>query len=104
MAMDRGISMVTINGGLLVSDLSIRHPYLKGAAEMYQDGVLVTVDLNFLVDAHICVFEDISTYGRYLCFNHVVNRPESAIKLAKILLPSAPVQAQRYMTYKPEIN
>ena len=54
--MDRGISMVTGNAGLLVGpDLSIRHPYLKGAAEMYQDGVLVTVDLNFLVDAHIYV-------------------------------------------------
>lgn len=97
LAMDRGISMVTVNAGLLVGpDLSIRHPYLKGAAEMYQDGVLVTVDLNFLVDAHIHVFEDISTYGRYLCFNNVINRPENAIKLAKILQPSASVQAQSF--------
>ncbi|XP_010695556.2 cinnamoyl-CoA reductase-like SNL6 [Beta vulgaris subsp. vulgaris] len=97
LAMDREISMVTINAGLLVgSDLSIRHPYLKGAAEMYQDGVLVTVDLNFLLDAHIHVFEDISTYGRYLCFNNVINRPENAIKLAKILMPSASVQAQSF--------
>ncbi|XP_021768206.1 cinnamoyl-CoA reductase-like SNL6 isoform X2 [Chenopodium quinoa] len=97
LAMDRGISMITINAGLLVGpDLTIRHPYLKGAAEMYQDGVLVTVDLSFLVDAHIHVFEDISTYGRYLCFNHVINRPENAIQLAKILLPSTPVHAQSF--------
>ncbi|XP_057521268.1 cinnamoyl-CoA reductase-like SNL6 [Amaranthus tricolor] len=89
LAMDRGINMVTVNSGLLIGpDLTIRHPYLKGAAEMYEDGVLVTVDLNFLVDAHVCVFEDISTYGRYLCFNHVINRPDNALKLAKILMPT----------------
>ncbi|KAL2901368.1 Cinnamoyl-CoA reductase-like SNL6 [Bienertia sinuspersici] len=97
LAMDREISMVTINAGLLVApDLSIRHPYLKGAAEMYQDGVLVTVDLNFLVDAHVYIFEDISTYGRYLCFNHVINHPENAIKLAEALLPSTKVHAQSF--------
>ncbi|GMH09209.1 hypothetical protein Nepgr_011049 [Nepenthes gracilis] len=97
LAMDRGISMVTVNAGLLVGpDLSIHNPYLKGAAEMYEDGVLVTVDLNFLVDAHICVFEDISTYGRYLCFNTVINRPEHAIKLAKMLAPSSSPQPQSF--------
>ncbi|KAL8206009.1 hypothetical protein R6Q57_009560 [Mikania cordata] len=88
LAMDRGVSMVSINAGLLLSpDLSITHPYLKGAAEMYEDGVFVTVDLKFLVDSHICVFEDVSAYGRYLCFNHVVNCNEDAVKLAKMLLP-----------------
>ncbi|KAK9054860.1 hypothetical protein SSX86_025939 [Deinandra increscens subsp. villosa] len=88
LAMDRGVSMVSINAGLLLSpDLTVTHPYLKGAAEMYEDGVFVTVDLKFLVDSHICVFEDVSAYGRYLCFNHVVNCNEDAVKLAKILLP-----------------
>ncbi|KAM0061389.1 putative cinnamoyl-CoA reductase [Helianthus debilis subsp. tardiflorus] len=88
LAMDRGVSMVTVNAGLLLSpDLTITHPYLKGAAEMYEDGVFVTVDLKFLVDSHICVFEDVSAYGRYLCFNHVVNCNEDAVKLAQILLP-----------------
>lgn len=86
LAMDRGVSMVSINAGLLISpNLCINTPYLKGAAEMYEDGVFVTVDVNFLVDAHICVFEDISTYGRYLCFNHVINQNEDAIKLAQML-------------------
>ncbi|KAH9612932.1 hypothetical protein KSS87_005152 [Heliosperma pusillum] len=97
LAMDRGISMVSVNAGLLMGNqLSIAHPYLKGAAEMYQDGVFVTVDLNFLVDAHVYVFEDISSYGRYLCFNHVVNRPEDTIKLAQLLLPSPSVQTQSF--------
>lgn len=80
--------MVSINSGLLLTpDLTITHPYLKGAAEMYEDGAFVTVDLNFLVDSHICVFEDVSAYGRYLCFNHVINCNEDALKLAQILLP-----------------
>ncbi|KAI3514947.1 hypothetical protein L1887_13695 [Cichorium endivia] len=89
LAMDRGVSMVSINAGLLLSpDLTITHPYLKGAAEMYKDGVFVTVDLKFLVDSYICVFEESSAYGRYLCFNHVINSNEDAVKLAQILLPT----------------
>ncbi|OMO93299.1 hypothetical protein COLO4_16999 [Corchorus olitorius] len=96
LAMDRGINMVSINGGLLMGPhLSIDNPYLKGAAEMYECGTFVTVDLNFLVDAHICVFEDVSSYGRYLCFNHVINRHEDALQLARLLTPSAPSPAQR---------
>ncbi|XP_027181321.1 cinnamoyl-CoA reductase-like SNL6 [Coffea eugenioides] len=90
LAMDRGVSMVSINAGLLMApDLSIRNPYLKGAAEMYENGLLATVDLDFLVDAHICVSEDISTYGRYLCFNHVITNTEDAVKLAKLSTASA---------------
>lgn len=90
LAMDRGVNMVSINGGLLVHpDLSIREPYLKGAAEMYEDGVFVAVDLKFLVDAHMCVFEDVSSYGRYLCFNRVINSSKDAATLANMLLPSS---------------
>ena len=80
--------MVSINGGLLMGpDLKITDPYLKGAAEMYTNGVFVTADLRFIVDAHICVLEDVSSYGRYLCFNHVINCNKDAAKLAHMLLP-----------------
>ncbi|CAK9166020.1 unnamed protein product [Ilex paraguariensis] len=90
LAMDRGVNMVSINGGLLMGpDLTVINPYLKGAAEMYENGVFVTVDLRFLVDAHISVFEDIAAYGRYLCFNHVINCSEDAIRLAHMLLPTS---------------
>lgn len=92
--------MVCINAGLLLSpDLSITSPYLKGAADMYEDGVFVTVDLNFLVDAHICVFEDVSTYGRYLCFNHAINCNENEIKLAKLLYPQADQRLVIHLTF-----
>ncbi|KAI4369929.1 hypothetical protein MLD38_018321 [Melastoma candidum] len=95
LAMDRGVSMVSINGGLLMSpDLTIENPYLKGAAEMYEDGVFVTVDLDFLVDAHVCVFEDVSAYGRYLCFDRVINTSKEALRLARMLAPSAPPPPQ----------
>ncbi|KAG5026774.1 hypothetical protein GLYMA_08G270600v4 [Glycine max] len=88
LAMDREVNMVSINAGLLMSsdqhqDLCIqKNPYLRGASEMYEDGVLVTVDLGILVDTHICVYEDISSYGRYLCFNHVINTQHDAVQLA----------------------
>ncbi|XP_059275694.1 cinnamoyl-CoA reductase-like SNL6 isoform X2 [Lycium ferocissimum] len=88
LAMDRGVNMVSINAGLLMTpDLTVTNPYVKGAAEMYEDGVFVTVDLDFLVEAHICVYEEISTYGRYLCFNHIINQTEDAVKLANMLSP-----------------
>ncbi|XP_022757251.1 cinnamoyl-CoA reductase-like SNL6 [Durio zibethinus] len=97
LAMDRGINMVSINSGLMMEPhLSITHPYLKGAAEMYECGTFVTVDLNFLVDAHICVFEDVSSYGRYLCFDHAITSHEDAIQLARLLTPSTPSPAQSY--------
>lgn len=91
--------MVTINAGLLMGpDLTISNPYLKGAAEMYEDGVFVTVDLDFLVDAHICVYEEIATYGRYLCFNHIINQQQDAFQLANMLSP-LPSPPQRYMPH-----
>ncbi|KMT16677.1 hypothetical protein BVRB_3g049630 [Beta vulgaris subsp. vulgaris] len=109
LAMDRGVSMVSVNGGLLLGNnlinttaalpattnkkhntLSHLPPYLKGAAEMYEQGVLVCVDLRYLVDAHICVFEDVSSFGRYLCFNHVINCHKDAVKLANSFMSSPP--------------
>ncbi|EYU45390.1 hypothetical protein ABFS82_06G008400 [Erythranthe guttata] len=94
LAMDRGVNMVSINGGLLMCpNLSIKDPYLLGAAEMFKDGVFVTVDIEFLVDAHICVFEDSSSYGRYLCFNRIINCNEDADTLANMLLPSSPLSS-----------
>lgn len=94
LAMDRGVNMVSINAGLLMyPDLTIKDPYLKGASEMYEGGVFVTVDLRFLVDAHVCVFEDVSSYGRYLCFNHVINCNKDADQLSSILLPPSSVSS-----------
>ncbi|WOL07669.1 cinnamoyl-CoA reductase-like SNL6 [Canna indica] len=91
LAMDRGVDMVSINAGLeMLPGISMTNPYLKGAMEMYQNGVLVTVDVDFLVNAHTAVYESSSVYGRYLCFNNVICRPLDAVKLAHVLSPNAP--------------
>uniref|UniRef100_J3N574 NAD-dependent epimerase/dehydratase domain-containing protein n=1 Tax=Oryza brachyantha TaxID=4533 RepID=J3N574_ORYBR len=89
LAMDRGVDMVAINAGLVTGPglrLSAANPYLKGAPDMYDHGVLVTVDVDFLADAHIAAYECPTAYGRYLCFNHTVCRPEDAANLAQMLL------------------
>ncbi|EER94430.1 cinnamoyl-CoA reductase-like SNL6 [Sorghum bicolor] len=91
LAMDRGVDMVAINAGLLTGPgLTAAHPYLKGAPDMYDAGVLVTVDVDFLADAHVAAYESPTAYGRYLCFNNAVCRPEDAVKLAQMLSPAAP--------------
>jgi nucleoside-diphosphate-sugar epimerase len=92
LAMDRGVDMVSINAGLVTGGpgLTAAHPYLKGAPDMYDDGVLVTVDVDFLADAHVAAYESPTAYGRYLCFDNAVCRPEDAVKLAQMLSPSVP--------------
>jgi hypothetical protein len=98
--MDRDIDMVSVNAGLVTGPgLSASNPYLKGTPEMYEDGVLVTVDVDFLADTHIAVYETPCAFGRYLCFNNSVCRPEDAVKLAQMLAPSAPCPPPRYMLF-----
>jgi len=52
---------------------------------MYEKGTLASVDIRFLVDAHICAYEDPSAYGRYICFNQIVSNAEDAVNLAQSL-------------------
>ncbi|GAB4838165.1 hypothetical protein Ancab_027694 [Ancistrocladus abbreviatus] len=93
LAMDRMLNMVAINAGLVIGpgipqqNSRSTMSYLKGAAEMYENGVLAYVNVNFLVDAHIRAFEDPSACGRYLCFNQVINNEEEAVKLVQSLRP-----------------
>ncbi|KAF5936789.1 hypothetical protein HYC85_024295 [Camellia sinensis] len=93
LAMDRMLNMVSINAGLVLGPgIAQKNPqvtmsYLKGAAQMYENGVLAIVDANFLADVHIRAFEDPSTCGRYFCFNQIVNTEEEAVKLAESLSP-----------------
>lgn len=51
---------------------------------MYGDGLLATVDLNRLAEAHVCVFEAMNrtASGRYICFDQVIRREEELVKLA----------------------
>ncbi|KAK3007025.1 hypothetical protein RJ639_016923 [Escallonia herrerae] len=93
LAMDRALNMVSINAGLVVGpgvaqqSPGVTMSYLKGAAEMYENGVLALVDVNFLADVHIRAYENQSTCGRYFCFDQIVNTEEEALKLAQSLSP-----------------
>ncbi|CDP02864.1 unnamed protein product [Coffea canephora] len=93
LAMDRMLNMVSVNAGLVLGpgvvqlNPRVTMAYLQGTAQMYENGVLAFVDVNFLADVHIRAFEDKSTTGRYLCFNQIVNTEEEAVKLAESLSP-----------------
>ncbi|BFG14728.1 hypothetical protein CerSpe_010020 [Prunus speciosa] len=93
LSMDRMLKMVSINSGLVLGpSVAQQNPrttmsYLNGAAQMYENGVLAFVDVNFLADIHIRALEDQSTCGRYFCFNRIVNTEDEAVKLAESLSP-----------------
>ncbi|KAG2710401.1 hypothetical protein I3843_04G024900 [Carya illinoinensis] len=89
-AKETGLKLATICPGLITGpEFSSRNPtatiaYLKGAQEMYANGLLATVDVNKLAEAQVCVFEamDKNAGGRYLCFDDVVEK-QKAVELAR---------------------
>ncbi|CAH2072741.1 unnamed protein product [Thlaspi arvense] len=59
--------------------------YLKGAKEMYSNGLLATMDVNRLAKAHVCLWEGLgnkTAFGRYICFDTILSK-DGAEKLAK---------------------
>ncbi|XP_019428413.1 PREDICTED: cinnamoyl-CoA reductase-like SNL6 [Lupinus angustifolius] len=60
--------------------------YLKGAQEMYSHGLLATIDVTKLAEAHVSVFNEMNMNngcGRYICFDHIIDTQNEAEKLAK---------------------
>ncbi|KAJ9135327.1 hypothetical protein P3X46_032526 [Hevea brasiliensis] len=90
-AKEKGLKLVTICPGLITGpDFFHRNPtatiaYLKGSQEMFADGLLATVDVMKLAEAHTCLLEAMNktASGRYIYFDHVVEREDEAEKLAK---------------------
>ncbi|KAK2661761.1 hypothetical protein Ddye_000335 [Dipteronia dyeriana] len=86
-----GFKLATICPGLITGpDFIDRNPtatiaYLKGAQEMYTNGVLATVDVMRLADSHVCLYEEMNktASGRYICFDRVIESEDEAEKLAK---------------------
>jgi len=56
-----------------------------GAQKMYSNGLLATVDVKKVAEAHACVFKEMNenAYGRYICFDNVIDAQSEAEKLAK---------------------
>lgn len=52
---------------------------------MYADGLLATVDVMRLAEAHLCVYEAMNktAFGRYLCFDRVIAGENEAEYLAR---------------------
>ncbi|KAG8367654.1 hypothetical protein BUALT_Bualt16G0095400 [Buddleja alternifolia] len=107
--MDRMLDMVSINAGLVIGpDVAQQNPhvtisYLQGAEQMCVNGVLAYVDVNFLAEVQIRAFEDSSTSGRYLCFDHIVNSDVENLKLAQCLSPLISIPISRYDSQEGEI-
>lgn len=93
-ARGRNLKMVSVCPALLTGPSFRRRnstasiAYLKGAQELFTDGLLATVDVNKAAEAHVCVYEAISSgaaCGRYLCFDHVIRRVEEVVELERQL-------------------
>ncbi|CAL1358053.1 unnamed protein product [Linum trigynum] len=90
-AKERGVKLATICPGLITGpEFFDRNPtstvaYLKGAQEMFADGLLATVDVMKLAEAQACVFEGMkkTAGGRYICYDNVIESEETAEKLAE---------------------
>ncbi|KAH9330439.1 hypothetical protein KI387_002547 [Taxus chinensis] len=94
-AEERGeLNMVTICPALLTGPaFSSSHSnssiaYLKGGREMYEKGVMATVDVRRAAEAHVSVYEEMGgggASGRYICFDTPVNTPSDALNLEEKL-------------------
>lgn len=66
--------------------------YLKGAGVMLADGVLATANVEAVAEAHVRVYEamgDNTAGGRYICYDHVIQRAEEFAELERQLgIPS----------------
>ncbi|KAL3526415.1 hypothetical protein ACH5RR_011071 [Cinchona calisaya] len=91
LAKERGLKLATICPGLITGP-EFHHrnststiAYLKGAREMYRDGVLAIVDVNRLAKAHVFVYEEMkrNATGRYICFDQKIESQEEIDKLAR---------------------
>ncbi|XP_054812674.1 cinnamoyl-CoA reductase-like SNL6 [Prosopis cineraria] len=90
-AAEQGLQLATICPALITGpEFCRRNPtatiaYLKGAQEMYSHGLLATVDVVKVAEAHVCVYKamDGTASGRYVCFDRVIDSPREAEKLAK---------------------
>ncbi|KAK4346298.1 hypothetical protein RND71_032637 [Anisodus tanguticus] len=90
-AREGGFKLATICPGLVTGpEFLSRSPtstiaHLKGAQEMFRNGLLATVDVNKLAVAHVLVFEEMNNtaYGRYISFDQVITSEEELEKLAR---------------------
>lgn len=61
--------------------------YFKGAQEMFAEGMLATIDVNNVAEAHVRVYEAMTSTacGRYICFDHIIHQVEEVLQLERQL-------------------
>ncbi|OEL16569.1 hypothetical protein BAE44_0022409 [Dichanthelium oligosanthes] len=62
--------------------------YLKGTRAMLADGLVATANVETVAEAHVRAYEamgDNTAGGRYICYDHVVRRPEEFAELERQL-------------------
>ncbi|KAL4568364.1 hypothetical protein LXL04_023974 [Taraxacum kok-saghyz] len=90
-AKEKGLKLATICSGLTTgpryfcTNPSSTIAYLKGGQDMYESGLLATVDVDKLADAHVHVYEEMNTRGggagRYVCYDKVVRSVDEVQRL-----------------------
>ncbi|KAK1438830.1 hypothetical protein QVD17_04641 [Tagetes erecta] len=88
-AEEKGFKLTTICSGLITgpryfcANPSSTIAYLKGGQDMYEHGLLATVDVNKLAEAHVKVLEEMKETGggRYVCFDKLVRSTDDVQRL-----------------------
>ncbi|KAI3503450.1 hypothetical protein L1887_31891 [Cichorium endivia] len=83
-ANEKGLKLATICSGLITgpryfcANPSSTIAYLKGSQDMYGYGLLATVDVDKLAEAHVRIHEEMNKNGggRYVCFDKVIRSPD----------------------------
>ncbi|XP_009406301.2 cinnamoyl-CoA reductase-like SNL6 [Musa acuminata AAA Group] len=61
--------------------------YLKGARQLFTEGLLATIDVEKVAEAHVAVYEamDSTACGRYICYDHIIRSGQEAAELEQQL-------------------
>ncbi|CAL9086134.1 unnamed protein product [Musa acuminata var. zebrina] len=92
-ARGRDVKLVTVCPALVTGPGFLRRnstssiAYLKGAQDMLTEGLLATIDVEKVAEAHVAVYEAMSSTacGRYICYDHVIRSGEEAAELERQL-------------------
>ncbi|THU46565.1 hypothetical protein C4D60_Mb09t06270 [Musa balbisiana] len=77
-ARGRDVKLVTVCPALVTG---------PGAQDMLTEGLLATIDVEKVAEAHVAVYEAMSSTacGRYICYDHVIRSGEEAAELERQL-------------------
>ncbi|KAG6504688.1 hypothetical protein ZIOFF_037024 [Zingiber officinale] len=92
-ARGRDVKLVTVCPALVIGpgfhqrNATSSIAYLKGALDLFREGLLATVNVEKVAEAHVSVYDGMSSTacGRYICYDRVIRRGEEAAELERQL-------------------